>query len=97
MAQLKSQKIMEFCRKVIYNWIRNAYPFYISHVYIHIKITTILHGQAHLRILTEQKYDIRIIFHEEKEVHARALFKEIPALNIYQINFLQILTFVCKK
>ena len=35
-------------------------------------------------------------FHKEKETHARLLLKELLALNVYQINILQILTFMQK-
>ena len=48
------------------------------------------------KILTKQKHAICIIFHEEKEAHARPLLKETHALNFYQINILQILTFTQK-
>ena len=48
------------------------------------------------KILIKQKHDVRIIFHEEKEANARPLLNEIHALNVYQINILQILTFMQK-
>ena len=58
----------------------------------------ILHGLVHPRLnlekmLTKQNQNI---FHEEKEAHAKPLLKETHALNIYQINILQILTFMKK-
>ena len=61
----------------------------------------ILHGPAHPRlnfkkILTMRKHAVRIIFHEEKEAHARPLLKEIYALNVYQINTYKSLH-LCKK
>ena len=46
------------------------------------------------KILTKQKHAVRIIYHKEKKAHARPLLEEIYALNVYQINTLQIFTFM---
>ena len=48
------------------------------------------------KILTKQKNSVQTIFHEEKETHAKPYLKEIYALNVYQINILQILAFIQK-
>ena len=58
-----SQKILKSYLKIVYTWITNVYQLYISHLYIHIKITVILHGLVHPRlnlekILTKQKQNI---------------------------------------
>ena len=60
-----------------------------------------MHRPAHPRlnlkkILTKQKHAVRIIFHGEKEAQARPLLREIHDLNVYQIDILQILTFMQK-
>ena len=48
-------------------------------------------------ILTKQKHAVGIIFHEEKEAEAKqSLLKQIHVLNVYQIDILQILTYIQK-
>ena len=54
-------------------------------------------SQAKLKKNTKQQHVVRIIFDKEKEAHATPLLREIHALNVYQINILQILTFIQKN
>ena len=47
-------------------------------------------------LLLSKEFRVRVIFHEEKETYVRPLLKEVNALNVYRINFLQNLTFMQK-
>ena len=46
------------------------------------------------KMLTKQRHVAQVIFNVNKETSTRPLFKELNALNIYQINLLQVLIFM---
>ena len=48
------------------------------------------------KLYSKQKHASRIIYHQDKQTHARPLMKNLNALNIYQINIIQILVFMFK-
>ena len=59
----------------------------------------ISHGLALIKIklknlFRKQKQAVRIIFNEDKFTQARPLLKTLNALNVYQINLLQVLLFM---
>ena len=59
----------------------------------------ISHGLALIKIklknlFGKQKQAVRIIFNEDKFTQARPLLKTLNALNVYQINLLQVLLFM---
>ena len=45
----------------------------------------------------KQKHASRIIFHQDKNTHARPLMKKLKALNIYQLNIYQTLILMYKS
>ena len=44
-------------------------------------------------IILKQKYGAFIIFHGNRQTHARSLLPEVKARNIYQVNIQQFLIF----
>ena len=46
------------------------------------------------KIQSRGKHAVQIVFNVNKKTHARPLFQEINAVNIYQINLLQVLVFM---
>ena len=44
----------------------------------------------------KQKQAVRIIFNQDRLTHAHPLLKTVNALNVYQINLLQVLLFMHK-
>ena len=59
----------------------------------------ISHGLALIKIklknlFRKQKQAVRVIFNEDKFTQARPLLKTLNALNVYQINLLQVLLFM---
>ena len=46
--------------------------------------------------LKNQKHAARITFHANRFDHSRPLIKKMKALNVYQINIIQILKFMLK-
>ena len=49
-----------------------------------------------MALYRQQKHASRLIFFESKQTHARPLMRKINALNIFQVNILQNLTFMFK-
>ena len=79
---------------------KNLWKIYFSFIHIYNSYANIawdgtfktkLHG-----IPKKQKHAARITFHENRLDHARPLLKEMKALNVYQINLIQILNFIPK-
>ena len=73
-----------------------TFPKYIPTLVIQISYGPVLVRENLKKILTKQKHTIRIIFNVNKETYTRPLFQESNALNIYQINLLQVLIFMQK-
>ena len=58
-----------------------------------------MHGQVHKKPISKiinikQKHAARIIFNEDRLYHSRPLSKTLNALNVYQLNIYQNLTFM---
>ena len=49
-----------------------------------------------LKIYSQQKHAVRIMYNKDRLLHTRELFKECEALNVYQVNIWKIL-FSCIK
>ena len=60
--------------------------------------TETLHGEVQpgqsLKIYSQQKHAIRIIYSKDRLTHARELFKECKILNVYQVNIWKNLVFM---
>ena len=61
----------------------------------------ILHGLALIKLnwknnLGREKQTAQIIFNQDRLTHARPLLKALNAVNVYQINLLQVLLFMHK-
>ena len=48
------------------------------------------------RVYLKQKHAVRIVFNKNKLTHSKPLFKNLNALNVYQINIYQHLNFMHK-
>ena len=48
------------------------------------------------RVYLKQKHAVRIVFNKDKLTHSKPLFKNLNALNVYQINIYQHLNFMHK-
>ena len=48
------------------------------------------------RVCLKQKHAVRIVFNKDKLTHSKPLFKNLNALNVYQINIYQHLNFLHK-
>ena len=73
---------------------------YFSFIHIYISYANIAWAstfKAKLQgILKKQKHAVQITFHANRLDHARPLLKTMKALNVYQINLTQTLTFMHK-
>ena len=73
---------------------------YFSFIHIYISYANIAWAstfKAKLQgILKKQKHAAQITFHANRLGHARPLLKTMKALNVYQINLIQTLTFMHK-
>ena len=73
---------------------------YFSFIHIYISYANIAWASTFKnklqRIRKKQRHAARITFHENRFDHLRPLLKEMKALNIYQINIIQILKFMHK-
>ena len=49
------------------------------------------------RVDLKQKHAVRIVFNKDKLTHSKSLFKNLNALNVYQINIYQHLNFMHKS
>ena len=70
----------------------------LIYTYVNMYHILILHGSAHPRInikknLLSKNILFQLYFNKKKKLMQRSFLKEIHALNVYQINILQILTF----
>ena len=73
---------------------------YFSFIHSYINYANVAWGSTHksklMALYRQQKHASRLIFFESKQTHARPLMRKINALNIFQVNILQNLTFMFK-
>ena len=87
----KASKLLNFtCLKNIYFALIHSYINYANIVWASSCRTGLK------KIFLKQKQAMRIIFHQDSLSHARPLMKELKALNVYQINVYQIISFMYK-
>ena len=79
---------------------KNLLKIYFSFIHIYINYANITWASTFKTklqgILKKQKHAVRITFHVNRFDHSRPLLKEMKALNVYQINLIQILKFMRK-
>ena len=80
-----------------YKCLRSIY-FSFIHSYInYVNIAWASTNKTNLKkLFGKQKQAVRIIFNEDRLTHARPLLATLNALNVYQINLLQVLVFMHK-
>ena len=79
---------------------KNLLKIYFSFIHIYISYANIAWASTFKNklqgIRKKQRHAARITFHENRFDHLRPLLKEMKALNIYQINIIQIIKFMHK-
>ena len=73
---------------------------YFSFINIYINHANVVRGSTRksklMALYRQQRHASRLIFFESKKTHARPLMRKMNALNIFQVNILQNLTFMLK-
>ena len=73
---------------------------YFSFIHYYLNYANIVWASTHKSKLTNiyrtQKHAIRVIFFKDRLTHTKPLFHDIKAMNVYEINVFQILSFIFK-
>ena len=73
---------------------------YFSFIHFHISYANIAWASTNKtklkKLFGKQKQAVRIIFNQDRFTHACPLLKTLKALNVYQVNLLQVLLFMHK-
>ena len=73
---------------------------YFSYIHSYLNCANIAWVSTYARKLKraylKQKHAVRIVFNKDKLTHSKPLFKNLNALNVYQINIYQLLNFMHK-
>ena len=73
---------------------------YLSYINSYLNYTNIAWASTYAtklkRVYLKQKHAVRIVFNKDKLTHSKPLFKNLNALNVYQINIYQHLNFMHK-
>ena len=67
---------------------------YFSYIHSYINYANIAWVSTNKAKLKKQKQAARILFNQGRFTHARPILKTLNALNLYQINLLQVLLFM---
>ena len=73
---------------------------YFSYIHSYLNYANIASASTYAtklkRVYLKQKHAVRIVFNKDKLTHSKPLFKNLNALNVYQINIYQHLNFMHK-
>ena len=73
---------------------------YFSFIHCHLNYANIVWASTHKSklncIYRTQKHAIRVIYFKDRYTHSKPLFDDIKAMNVYEINVFQILSFMFK-
>ena len=73
---------------------------YFSYIHSYLNYANIAWASTYAtklkRVYLKQKHAVRIVFNKDKLTHSKPLFKNLNALNVYQINIYQHLNFMHK-
>ena len=100
-SKIKFQKVLNYYLKPNHFWINNPFlSFYYSYIHSYINYTNVATESTYTtnlkKLSSQQKQAMRIICNKRKFEHTKQLFQLNKILNVYELNILNVATFMYK-